>query len=290
MITNYYRENCLTLSEHQYMVIDRMNTGKIPDTLPVIELTTPLTAGQAHLYPWLLPLNDLSTSDWNWLESRYRQSQVTKEQPPGCLLLTGSQPSEIVRHHLTNALFISDQQQNKHVLRYYDPRVLFHLIWMMDAWSLANLLAVRDIPDWTFWLDGQWHTLSFIADQRPEAGRTNSTQLFSSLQRIGLINNVLTRLPEIDDLTQRERQSKIIFQLLEAGENWLKNPDDLSEFALSGVKYGMNFYLSEPVQSLLKESEKQPGTYCQVARSWNREKWSAVMNETTHTMPKGFSL
>lgn len=288
MITRYYRSEPLMLSEHQYLVIDRLSAGVFPDTLPLTELVTPLTASQAHLYPWLLPLNTLSADNWIWLEEQFRLSAKSSGRPPGCLLLTSHQSESVVRSHLINMLFISDEQRKRHMLRWFDPRVLFHLCWMMDARSLADMLHIRDIPDWTYWLNGRWQTLSFEKDNVPERELPEPHRLFNQLQHVGLINDVLAALPDEADLLQREQLSQQILNLAETGKDWFSYPRDLRGFVLHGMKYGQRFYESEIIQALVKRDGKTPGVYYQVTRSWNDEQWQAVNRSTIKKEHKGY--
>lgn len=288
MITHHYRPESLSLSTHQYLVIDRLSAGALPDTLPLTELVTPLTASQAHLYPWLLSLNTLSVADWIWLEEQFRLSAKNCGRPPGCLLLTSHQPESVVRSHLINMLFISDEQRKRHMLRWFDPRVLFHLCWMMDARSLADMLHISDIPDWTYWLNGRWQTLSFEKNNTPDEGLSEPHRLFNQLQYIGLINDVLAALPDAEDLAQREQLSRQIYHLAEIGENWLSNSRDLREFILHGMEYGAHFYESEMIQSLLKKSIKTANVYYQVTRNWNDEQWQAARPDLAKKEHKGY--
>lgn len=290
MITRYYRSEPLSLSAHQYLVIDRLSAGTLPDRLPLKELVTPLTAPQAHLYPWLLPLNILSVAEWIWLEEQFRLSVNDGRQPPGCLLLTSQQPEFVVRSHLINMFFISDEQRKRHMLRWFDPRVLFHLCWMMDARSLAEMLRIRDIPDWSYWLNGQWHTLSFARNDEFDPVPQEAHCLFNQLQHVGLINDVLAILPDEMDLSQRERQSRQALALVETGKNWFSHSRDLREFVLHGIKYGPHFYESEMILSLVKKDGKTPGVYYQVTRSWNDEQWQAVIQNTAKKAHKGYFI
>ncbi|HHC4814413.1 DUF4123 domain-containing protein [Klebsiella michiganensis] len=288
MITRYYRPEPLPLSAHQYLVIDRLSAGALPDTLPLTELVTPLTAPQAYLYPWLLSLNRLSVVEWVWLEKRFLLAATNGGHPPGCLLLTSHQSESVVKSHLINMLFISDEQRKWHMLRWFDPRVLFHLCWMMDARSLADMLHIRDIPDWTYWLNGRWHTLSFARNDEPDPAPPEAHRLFNQLQHVGLINDVLATLPDEADLSQREQLSLQIHHLAETGKNWLSHSRDLQAFVLHGIKKGPRFYESEMIQSLVKKEGKTPGVYYQVTRSWNDEQWQAVIQSVTRKEHKGY--
>jgi|GEM_PF-1222117 len=288
MITRYYRSEPLALSEHQYLVIDRLNAGELPAGLPLIELVTPLTAPQAHLYPWLLNLNALSVDEWKWLEKQLRLTAKNGEPPLGCLLLTSQRPEYVVRSHLINTIFINDEQRKSYMLRWFDPRVLFHLCWMINGLSLADMLHIRDIPDWTYWLNGRWQTLSFSKDDSPSETPNDPHHLFSKLQHIGLINDVLAALPNEKDLSQREQLSQQILYLAEKGKNWLSHSHDLQEFVLHGMKYGAHFYKSEVIQSLMKKSGKAAGVYYQVTRNWNDKQWQAASLEPAKKEHKGY--
>lgn len=287
MITHHYRPEALSLSAHQYLVIDRLRAGTLPDTLPLTELVTPLTAPQAHLYPWLLSLNTLTTEGWAWLEAQYRESMQIGSPAPNFLLLSSHQPESVVRSHLIHALFISDAQRKRHLLRWFDSRVLFHLGWMADTRRLAGMLNIHDIPDWTYWLNGQWHTLSFDKHDDPDPVSPEPHRLFSQLQHVGLINDVLAMLPENADLSQREQRSRQICQLAEAGETWLSHAIDLREFVLHGLRYGSHFYQSEIIQSLVKKNGRTSGVYYQITRGWNAEQWQSVVRDTTAKEKKG---
>lgn len=288
MIARYYRPEPLSLSAHQYLVIDRLSAGALPDTLPLTELVTPLTAPQAYLYPWLLSLNTLSVADWRWLEEQFRLSAKNSGRPPGCLLLTSHQPESVVKSHLINILFISDEQRKRHMLRWFDPRVLFHLCWMTDARSLADMLHIHDIPDWTYWLNGRWQTLSFENDNEPEKELPEPHHLFNQLQHVGLINDVLATMPDEVDLSQREQLSQQVLHQAETGKNWLSHSRDLQAFVLHGIKNGPRFYESEMIQSLVKKYGKTPGVYYQVTRNWNDEQWQAVIHNTAKKEHKGY--
>ncbi|WP_312454052.1 DUF4123 domain-containing protein [Pseudescherichia sp.] len=288
MITRYYRSEPLSLSEHQYLVIDRLTAEELPVRLPLIELVTPLTAPQAHLYPWLLNLNALSVDEWIWLEGQFRLSSKKGEPPLGRLLLTSQRPEHVVRGHLINASFISDEQRKRHMLRWFDPRVLFHLCWMTDARSLADMLYIRDIPDWTYWLNGRWQTLSFEKNNAPDEVLPEPHFLFNQLQHIGLINDVLAVLPDAEDLAQRKQLSQQILHWAETGGNWLSNSLDLREFILHGMKYGAHFYESEMIQSLMKKSSKTAGVYYQVTRNWNEKQWQAARFDPAKKEHKGY--
>lgn len=284
MIIRHYRSAPLALTEHQYLVIDRMRAGTLPDTLQLTELVTPLTAPQAHLYPWLLSLNTLPTQGWAWLEAQYRESMQIGSPAPSFLLLSSHQPESVVRSHLIHALFISDAQQKRHLLRWFDSRVLFHLGWMAEPRQLASMLNIHDIPDWTYWLNGQWHTLSFDKNDEPDPLSTEPHHLFQQLQHVGLINDVLATLPSASDLSQREQLSRQICYLLQVAleKYQLSDRMDLTAFARHGLKYGEQVYQADAVRLLIHKGQISPGIYYRESYGWTSEQWDA----TSHNLSK----
>lgn len=278
MMLSHYRDEPLNLSEHNYLVIDRLKFPSRFTELPVIELVNPLLAPQAHLYPWLLPLHALESSEWSSVLEQLKSVNHVEDKPLGYLLIKSSGPDSLVRQHLVDALFINDGTGKKHILRYYDPKVLFHLRWMLPPWNIATMLGTKLIRDWTFWLDGNWHTLSFSEDVLVKPESQNLHSQFEQLQRISMINEILLSFPVESDLYKREQFSQRINNLLETAnrECGLTEPVDLQSFACHSIQYGDQFYQTEAIQKILCSKIAVPGLYHRITRGWSTDEWGAV--------------
>lgn len=277
-----YLEYPLQLADHQYAVIDRMRVPELPESWPHIELVSPMLAPQAHLYPWLIPLHELPPGEWRTLMADLSRC-ADPTLPPTCVLLLSSpRPINIVRNLLVNALFFKDTYQKGHILRYYDPRVLFHLHWMLSPWQLFNHLPAQEIPYWTFWLEGEWHTLSFPARVSCQPGEHTEIPL-AQLQRSGQINLTLEKLPRNVDMAQRHENSRKIDALLvQAMTCGLPTEEDRIAFALHGLVQPERFWMAPKMAVFLAQSRQAPDYYRDVTSNWDEHLWQEMTQMQPH--------
>ena len=272
---NYLSEHA-DFASHQYAVIDRVLFKQLSEILPVIELVTPLTAPQAHIYPWLLPLREITGTQWKNLIRDIQFSSDPAKIPMICLLLKSEQSPEAIKNSLLNMLIAKDERQRCHILRFYDPRVLFHLHWMLSAWEFNSRFNAREISNWTFWLEGQWHTLAY--NQKPVVDTTNTAAVpFEKIQRIGLINQVLAELPLMSDIVVRQENCQRIETFLMQCP--LSGEIDKIAFAMHGIIYGDEFWKAGKIIALLKESQNEPGYYARLTSGWNGADWQDALRE-----------
>ncbi|MTD29076.1 DUF4123 domain-containing protein [Erwinia sorbitola] len=275
-MTIRYRTLHLPLGEHQYAIIDRQRISELPDSWPVTELILPALAPQAHLYPWLVALHDLSSEQWKALMAELTRPDKTRSPEICTLLLSGSGSRQEVSHALIKALYFRDEQQNGHILRFYDPRVLFHLHWMLSPWQLFNQLSARVLPYWTFWLDGGWHTLEFpesIAFTSTENGTIKPSQL----QYCGRINQALEKLPYSTDLTERQQISRRLEALLaQAVECKLPTWEDRIAFALHGLVQREGFWHAPKMSAFLQQASQNPDFYRDKTSGWDERRWEEM--------------
>lgn len=268
-----YLEHPLRLTEHQYAVIDRMRVPELPEGWPLIELVSPMLAPQAHLYPWLVPLHELTSGEWDAFMVKLSQHTSPLTPPECCLLLSTSRPVPVVRNALVNALYFKDAQQRGHILRYYDPRVLFHLHWMLSPWQLFNHLSAQEIPRWTFWLEGKWHTLAFPARVLYQPGDRAEIPL-EQLQRSGQINLALQKQPRNTDLAQRQEISRRIDALLEqAMKCGLPTQEDRMAFSLHGLSQREGFWMAPKMATFLAQACQTPDYYRDETSGWDENRW-----------------
>lgn len=272
----------LPLAEHQYAVIDRMRVPTLPEGWPHIELVSPMLAPQAHLYPWLVPLHELPSAAWHTLIADLSQHSDLHTPPMSALLLSSARTPQAVRNALVAALHFKDEHQKGHILRYYDPRVLFHLHWMLSPWQLANYLPTRDIPHWTFWLEGHWHTLAFTERVSFQPGESTYMPL-KQLQRSGQINQVLAALPGMMDMVARQEVSRKIDALLERALTLsLPTQEDRITFALHGLRQRDAFWTAPKMAAFLAQARQIPDFYRDETRRWDEQRWL----DMTHPQPR----
>ncbi|MBW4200178.1 DUF4123 domain-containing protein [Enterobacter cloacae subsp. cloacae] len=277
-----YLEYPLQLADHQYAVIDRMRVPELPENWPHMELVSPMLAPQAHLYPWLIPLHEFPPGEWRTFMADLSQC-ADPTLPPTCVLLLSCQrPIKIVHNLLVNALFFKDAHQKGHILRYYDPRVLFHLHWMLKPWQLFNHLPAQEIPYWTFWLEGGWHTLAFPARVSCQPGVHTEIPL-AQLQRCGQINLALEKLPRNVNMAQRQKSSRKIDALLvQAMTCGLPTQEDRIAFALHGLVQPEGFWMAPKMMAFLAQCRQVPDYYRDVTSNWDEDLWQEMIQMQPH--------
>ncbi|MEX9469557.1 DUF4123 domain-containing protein, partial [Escherichia coli] len=144
-----------------YAIIDKMSSPELIDQYPTLDIVSVHLQPQAHLYPALLSANTLPAEDWSRFTTEINQQGSYTSPPPCQLLIESELPAKALCDELARALLLTDTKQRNWVLRYYDPRVLFHLSWMLTPWQLKMVLKTHAVPSWTYWLENQWHTLHF---------------------------------------------------------------------------------------------------------------------------------
>ncbi len=277
-----YLANPLPLGEHQYAIIDRILVPELPESWSPVELVSPMLAPQARLYPWLVPLHQLSSGEWDAFMARLSQHSDSDALPDRSLLLSSPHPVQVVRNALVTALYFKDARQNGHILRYYDPRVLFHLHWMLSPWQLFNQLPAQEIPGWTFCLEGKWHTLIFPERVSYQPGDLTEIPM-EQLQRIGLINRVLQELSFNGEMVQRQEISRKIDILLgQAMTCGLSTQEDCMAFAFQGLTQREGFWMAPKMTVFLARARQQPDCYRDETSDWDEHRWLEMTEALPH--------
>lgn len=272
---NYYLDAPGILSEHNFALIDRVKHQNIEASWPVLELVSPLLRPQAKLYPWLLPLNELSSDEWHRLLVQLGEAKNAQE-PVCCLLLQSHSTKEALRDKLIKALYFTDEQRKGYILRYYDPRVFSHLVWMLTPYLLAQTLPVREVEHWTFWLEGKWHTVKLPLAFAWQPGDPHMLPV-EQLQRCGLINQVLEQISPVDDMQQRQQVSQKIDGLIEqAGRLNFSDKHDQMAFALQGLKQSDAFWTAPKMAAFLRLAQKEAGLFYHGTESWDDARWQEM--------------
>ncbi|QIF93425.1 DUF4123 domain-containing protein [Proteus vulgaris] len=276
----YYLSQAKNFSEHQFAVIDKAFANELVERYPTLDIVSSHLKPQSHLYPALISLHELSSSEWQSIISEIiQQSSEISSSAKICLLLESHLSANEIKNELANMLLISDEQQN-YVLRYYDPRVLFHLSWILTPWQLQILLKTHLIQSWTYLLENQWNTLYFpehIAYQKNSPTDLPLTQIC----QIGLINQILNKLPSVNILSERIKISQLINKLITQAHNLeLIEQDDIIAFVLYGITYQCAFWLQSDFKELLYLSSKNPKYFSRMILQIDNSKWNKTKSET----------
>lgn len=267
------------LGVHQFAIIDKFVANELVEQYPTIDIVSEHLKPQTHLYPALISIHELPSYQWKSISNEIAQQYLGQSTPRITLLLKSNLPTEVLHKELANVLIVSDEKQN-YVLRYYDPRVLFQLSWMLTPWQLQTYLKTRMIPSWTFFLDNQWYTLHF--KENVSYRKNDPIDLpFEKINRIGLINQILQQLPAPEDLNKKIRLSQQIDELLQnAAHCGLSDKQDMSIFVQQGIELQCAFWLHHDIQTVLNIATRSPKYYHRITSGWRTEHWQAIKSQT----------
>lgn len=198
------------LSDYDYALLNplRLEQEEWQD-LPLSSLTPQWLKEQSAYMPMLLSVKDLTALQRSTLLSRIE----TREQR-GEAFLTGLLSSHAERPglvaHLCRLLVMTRQDNGqRYLLRYYDPRVMRHLQWLLNDQQHAALYGPADI--WAWPVSNGW-----VRNTRRSTEYSVGTRLileprqWETLERMALINRALSELeilapdlPHDDMLSQR---------------------------------------------------------------------------------------
>lgn len=176
------------------MVIDQCTVESLPSGIEAQIIQSPALDGLGHLLPALVMLDqidaDVRGSVIQWLEQDPGQI--------GGLIATEAGPDEL-RHHLGRFLTVTLANDRRYLLRYYDPKVLCHLEWIMSAHMLRTWLG--PMARWSYSLDSDWRHVTVSGSCRAKGLRFDRLQS-DQLQRVSAINQVVEKLNLTKDGTR----------------------------------------------------------------------------------------
>lgn len=240
------------LRSNRYGVIDPLMVEELPAGFPATRIAPTWLRGQEDHLPWLVRL-DGGKLELHELATRI-ECEITSNSLPCVPLLISTHASEQeLLAHLTTRLTLR-LHSRRSLLRYYDPRVLFHLGWMWSAPELAWLLGpIQRVSHWCF---DRWRVLD-----RPDQGPTAPVVAAKSLGSIGAINEILTSLGGGGESSVLEETSRRIErELLHAEAYGLSDETDRIAFASHALDLGSGFDRHPRVAALLS-IESDAGGY-----------------------------
>lgn len=234
------------LLDCQLAIVDRASAGHSVALFEQMHDIVPQTLeNQADLLPCLVPLARQPPDVRNLL-----QAWQVQHHPALCALLQGEVIAMApLARFLANRL-VWPHRQAQLLLRYYDPRVLAQLQWMLDA-GQAELF----VPPGYHWhyFDGQ-HWVVLQNSHAPAMFPMIHAPQWDAIERIGVINQVLQAMPQLyaQGVATASRQT---LALLQDGQRALalETPEDLASYAQWGWRLGADFLHHRAMLPLLAQ-------------------------------------
>lgn len=235
------------LRTHAFGLCDRLQASTAPEGIALTPLVPAALQKSARLMPALADLTRLKPAEHVALLSQLNVQAARADPLSLCALLQSRVAVDQVSAHLRRSL-IAQAPGGQVYFRFFDPRVLVQLQWLLSAPQLTALMGPIDA--WTYYLDGQWHTL--VRPDVPAAlrWRPDARQWFA-MEHMLAINLLIGRLAP-SSVHQRQEQGQAILALFSrAHAAGLRARADLEAFALHGLTIHPRFDDHPLIRALL---------------------------------------
>ncbi|MGF6348321.1 hypothetical protein [Variovorax sp. W2I14] len=208
------------LFAHDYALINPLQVeASAWEAWPAKPIAVPQLGTQSLVLPRLLSLRVLTDAESTTL---YEQVLKWEKANPDRPFFTALFATDLSEERVLNRLgsrFLHRRTPQEHVLlRWYDPRVFCHLLWLLDKAQLAQLLGPLHV--WS-WRDAArvWHQYERAAIPTTFALFRPSPAQWATLGRIGVLNRILVYLEsEYPGLQVKPAQAEQF--LAQAYETW----------------------------------------------------------------------
>ncbi|MEK7889138.1 DUF4123 domain-containing protein [Burkholderia contaminans] len=268
---SYSLSDAMSVSTH--LLADRLLIQDWAEDLPWHDVVPDWLANERHLLPVVLRLKELDDTQ----RERVEQYLIGDSAEVGAAMLICSELSaEAQVRQLAHHVVITLDDDSRALLRFADPAVFVHLLWVLPLPHLASLCD--GVSRWWVPFQGLWYELEFSG--RPEArwGKLDEFQSIA-LTNVGLVNDVLATMPEPLDIKQMWRRSQEINQWLGVAQSefGLVNGHDCVAFARHGCLLGGNFSNHPKLVAHLRDAVATPGTYAQATALFSEKEWNNLI-------------
>jgi hypothetical protein len=273
------------LCQHNYGLVDRsaLREEAWHKALPLIPIVPKMLRSDEEKMPALLPF-DPNESYMALLADNLEQAAKAPSKHLFCCMLD-VMPNVSQSHllqHLKRHLVLTCMHGpiwNRYFLRYYDPRVMPHLVRIFRPAQIRSLLGV--VTKWTIRFQREW-----IALPLPDEGPARSfwgvdTEQESRIKRILTLNRVLTNWKEQrgSPWANYEEYTDAIDYVEKAVDCAQKrygiyDEDEISLFAFHALKHGCEFHFHSIIQTHL--SRMQRGKYSRTVAGMGEQEWKQI--------------
>ncbi|WP_159564218.1 DUF4123 domain-containing protein [Budvicia diplopodorum] len=274
------------LGSHNYAFIDRIFYDQVGKTLPVLEVVMPTMQAQAHLYPYLLLLDELDDASWIALNETIA-GQIALSEPLLCSVFFTSRLLPKTLCQILAERLIRKYDDKYYVLRYYDPRVISHLLWMFSDEEWRAFELETRCSSWTIYLNGGWHSFEIETNEDDVRDCTvrNSKE---TLLNIGDINSVFSVLPKEAHLKDHIHLSqKVNGYLVTAKDQYgFVNPLDRIAFAHHCVTVGEGFDETPFMAKAISNGKQNNMRYTTFTGNFSPPDWLLINDQLAHEHTK----
>ncbi|WP_447921866.1 DUF4123 domain-containing protein [Achromobacter aegrifaciens] len=270
-----------TFSAYGFGLIQDERTGGVPAFVQAEALVPPALRKMPGLMPRLVDLSAMQAADKAPALASLNQALLDGEDLWLGLLLQADRPAEAVAAHLRSRMVVDIAGQGPCFFRFFDPRVLIQLPWMLDPAQLAWLCG--PVQRFVFHLDGEWRAV-----ERPDAAaaarpRLSEEQSFA-LTQVQALNEVLSGLDTLEPDGRIALGQAVMAHFRTARELGLESAEERKAFARHALAVHPAFHRHERVRACLaamRPDDDHP--YLAAVQDLSDEDWSSVRAEMERT-------
>lgn len=253
-------------------LVDQLAVESLPAELEAIALRPYWFDGSSERLPGFVDLRDRKAGQAARLLEHFDASIKNGDAPSISMLLFSATDEHALRRHLTDRLTVRHNGRQA-LLRYFDPRVLLQLSWMLSPAQLSWLLG--PIDRFAYCLADGWHLL-----ERPQSEAVSGQGVDTQrIARLGAINEVAFGLDAVTDRDDVIAISRGVETALRRAEQLgFQDEDDRIAFAHHAITVHPRFDTHPQIVRLLASVNTQ-ASYRDCAALLNAEDWQRIRDE-----------
>lgn len=263
-----------------HLLADRLLTHDWPQSLPWETIAPESLKRETHLLPVVLQLDELNPVQREQVQQQLTVEDRTKVAP--AMLIASDLAAAALARQLAGHAIATLSSDSRVLLRFADPEVFIHLLWVLPLPHLASLCEAT--RRWSVPFAGEWHELQFV--DRPEADwGALSEDASIALANVGLINDTLATLPEPSAIKEVWRSGQQANLWLRSAQTRFALTDaaDCVAFARHGVMLGDGFTKHPLLVPHLATARDAPGAYARQTASIPTRDWNRVIADIEQT-------
>ncbi|MFM0140912.1 DUF4123 domain-containing protein [Caballeronia grimmiae] len=256
-----------------HVLADSLLVKDWPKDLPWHAVTQQQLKNETHLLPVVLQLDELDGEQRKQMQTLLVMKNQEAVAP--AMLLSSDYGADALARQLAPHVMAMLPDESRVLLRFADPQVFMHLLWILPLEELASICEATG--QWSVPFMGEWHEMQF--NRRPEASWTALDEQRSvALFNAPLINRILAaRSHDGPDAYWRDAKDANEWLRVAQSRFELVNADDCVAFAQHALRFGGKFAAHQTIASYLTEARSQPGAYASRTGVMSTRDWNSVV-------------
>jgi hypothetical protein len=263
-----------TWSDSTHLLAERLLVQDWPTDLPWKAVAPETLASESHLLPVVLRLDQLDPSQREQVQQHLVMDDRSKAAP--AMLISSGLSADAMARRLAQHVVVTLADDSLALLRFADPDVFMHLLWILPLPHLASICEATN--RWSVPFQGTWHELEF--NDRPEPAWDRLSEASSiALTNLGLVNQAVATLPEPSGVNELWRLGQLVNEWLGVAQTSfaLTSAIDCVAFARHGVLIGNGFSGHPKLAPHLHAAASTPGRYANETALLCQREWNAVI-------------